>query len=214
MGMPYGPGGRDIKLKTYRTSGDNLSYLIFDDKEKTGMLVDPGLDPTEIMDTILLMGLDLRYVIDTHHHSDHTSGNRIVKDATGAEICAHELDSNRIGDVDVILEDGDGLKVGAIDIRVLHTPGHTPGGICLIVDDTYLITGDTLFIDDCGRCDLPGGSFEDMFGSLQRIKGLPDHLIVLPGHDYGKKRRDGLGDQKRTNRTLRADSLEEFSRID
>jgi glyoxylase-like metal-dependent hydrolase (beta-lactamase superfamily II) len=104
--------------------------------------------------------------------------------------------------------------VGNILLSFLLTPGHTAGGICIIVDEKALVTGDTLFIGDCGRTDLPGGSLEEMFRTLQqKIISLPDDLIVYPGHDYGKKPFDSLGNQKRSNKTLRVRTLEEFSLI-
>jgi len=94
------------------------------------------------------------------------------------------------------------------------TPGHTKGGICIIVDDKAILTGDTLFIGDCGRTDLPGGSLQEMFHTLQqKILPLPDDLLVYPGHDYGEKPFDRLGNQKQTNKTLRARTLQEFSLI-
>ena len=106
------------------------------------------------------------------------------------------------------------MKVGDVNLRFILTPGHTKGGICIIVDNEAILTGDTLFIGDCGRTDLPGGSFEQMFKTLQeKIKPLPDNLIVFPGHDYGNKPFDILGNQKRTNKTLIARNLEEFSKI-
>ena len=95
----------------------------------------------------------------------------------------------------------------------VHAPGHTSGGICIIVDASYLLTGDTLFIGDCGRTDLPDGSNEDMYATLQMLKNLPDELIVYPGHDYGKKPFDTLENQKKTNKTMLAKSLDIFSQI-
>ena len=116
-------------------------------------------------------------------------------------------------DVDIYVEDNDELKLGEIGLRFLLTPGHTPGGICITVDNKALITGDTLFIGDCGRADLQGGDVKDLFDSLQRIKELSEELIVYPGHDYGSKPYDALGSQKRTNNALLANSLEEFKKI-
>jgi glyoxylase-like metal-dependent hydrolase (beta-lactamase superfamily II) len=113
--------------------------------------------------------------------------------------------------VDKTLLDGEILKIGDIDVKVLHTPGHTPGGICLLVTDRYLLTGDTLFINECGRCDLPGSSIEAMFHSLKMLGSLPDDIIVYPGHDYGPIPSDTLGNQKRTNYTMRAKTVEEFA---
>lgn len=96
----------------------------------------------------------------------------------------------------------------------LLTPGHTPGSICILVNNEAIITGDTLFIGDCGRTDLPGGNLTQMYNTLHyKIKSLPDHLIVYPGHNYGNKPFDTLGNQKLTNKTLVVKNLEEFSRL-
>ena len=105
------------------------------------------------------------------------------------------------------------FHLGYVKLDFIHTPGHTPGGMCIIVDDDSILTGDTLFIGDCGRCDLPGGSLSQMFQSLQKIKSLFDNLIVYPGHDYGNKPFDKLGNQKKINKTLLAKNLEDFSKI-
>jgi glyoxylase-like metal-dependent hydrolase (beta-lactamase superfamily II) len=198
------------EITTFR-SGDNFIYLISQGEEAA--IVDPGIDPTDVLSKIAERELKVKLVIVTHHHSDHTASIRRVSNITGAQVASSSYCSQRIGGSDLILDDGDRLSVGISDIRIIHTPGHTPGGICLLVDDEYLITGDTLFIGDCGRCDLPGSSMEDMFASLRRLKELPDELIVLPGHDYGPKAVDTLGNQKRTNPTLLAKNIKEFSGI-
>lgn len=115
---------------------------------------------------------------------------------------------------DVIVADGSQLQLGDITLDFLLTPGHTPGGICIIVDHAALVTGDTLFIGDCGRTDLPGGNSTYMFQTLhEKIMRLPDDLIVYPGHDYGDKPFDTLGNQKQTNKTLLVKTMQEFSRI-
>ena len=117
-------------------------------------------------------------------------------------------------EVDIMVSDGDRLKVGELNLDFLLTPGHTPGGICIIVDNEALLTGDTLFIGDCGRTDLSGGDLVQMFRTLkEKIMPLPDHLIVYPGHDYGDKPYDTLGNQKRINKTLIVKNLDEFSKI-
>jgi glyoxylase-like metal-dependent hydrolase (beta-lactamase superfamily II) len=115
---------------------------------------------------------------------------------------------------DIVVADGSRLKLGEVFLDFLLTPGHTPGGICIIVDNEAFLTGDTLFIGDCGRTDLPGGSLSEMFKTLhEKIMALPDCLIVYPGHDYGDKPFDTLGNQKHTNKTLCAKTLKEFSAI-
>ena len=105
------------------------------------------------------------------------------------------------------------LKLGSVTLSFMLTLGHTPGGICILVDNKALLTDDTLFIGNCGRADLPGGNINDLFSSLQRIKSLSGALIVYPGHDYGPKPFDGLERQKKTNMTLLTNSLDGFRKI-
>ncbi|MGA1821977.1 MAG: hydroxyacylglutathione hydrolase family protein [Thermoplasmatota archaeon] len=203
-----------MTVEQIRVGSDNFSYLIHSGKGTKAALVDPGFDTSGILRSIEDLTVILKVIIATHHHSDHTAGIHEIKKETGALIVASEEDGSRIaGGVDVTVKDGEVLNLGGNRIEILKTPGHTPGGICLIVDNEFLITGDTMFINDCGRCDLPGGSLEDMYDSLQRIKDLPDDLMVLPGHDYGPKPRDRLGNQKTANFTMNVNSLEEFSKL-
>ena len=116
---------------------------------------------------------------------------------------------------DITITDDAKLLLGTVKLHFILTPGHTPGGICILVDNIALITGDTLFIDDCGRTDLPGGNLEDMYNTLQnKIKPLADNIIVYPGHNYGPKPFDSLGNQKKTNKTLAINTFEEFSKIE
>jgi glyoxylase-like metal-dependent hydrolase (beta-lactamase superfamily II) len=121
---------------------------------------------------------------------------------------AHRL--SRVG-ADVAVDDGGILKVGAVEIRIIYTPGHTPDGICLLVDGKKLLTGDTLFVGECGRTDLPGGNsrqlYESLFGKLLK---LGDEVEVYPGHDYGAKPSSTVGEERRTNYILEPRSVDEF----
>ena len=193
---------------------DNFSYLIYCEKEKLAALVDPGSNASQAMGIIGELNLDLKYVINTHYHKDHTRSNIRVKEAYDCMLISSHLDAEKIPeDVDQTVEDHEIMELGSVRMEFIHTPGHTPGGICIIVDGKYLLTGDTLFIGDCGRTDLPDGSNEQMFATLQMLKDLPDELIVYPGHDYGPRPSDTMGNQKKTNKTLLAKGLDEFSRI-
>jgi glyoxylase-like metal-dependent hydrolase (beta-lactamase superfamily II) len=100
-----------------------------------------------------------------------------------------------------------------VSVEVLLTPGHTPGSICLLVGGMSLLTGDTLFIGDCGRTDLAGGDDRQMYATMQRLKGLDDAIMVYPGHDYGSRPADTIGNQKRTNKALSAASYADFHRL-
>ena len=202
-----------MTIEQYKIGFDNFCYLVYCKQTKKATIVDPGFGVSHIINNIFNNNCTVQYIIITHHHGDHTSGvNTIKKEFPSASLVASKEDG-RIFNVDVFVSDGDILRVGNINLKFILTPGHTPGGICIIVDDKAIITGDTLFIGDCGRCDLPGSSLSQMFHSLQKIKKLPDELIVYPGHDYGTKPFDTLGNQKKTNKTLLAKSLEEFSKI-
>ena len=199
-----------MEMHKFRIGSDNFCYLFVDGKN--GLMVDPGRDPAKVLDAIDEMGITLRFIIATHHHGDHTISIRDIVRKTGARVVASAYCASQIGGADVIVEDDDIIILGDSRFEVVSTPGHTTGGICLVTDE-YLITGDTLFIGDCGRCDLPGGSLETMFASLQKLKELSDDLQVLPGHDYGRIPTDSLGNQKRTNPTLTAKDLQEFSGV-
>jgi glyoxylase-like metal-dependent hydrolase (beta-lactamase superfamily II) len=195
---------------------DNFSYIISCLKSKEAAIVDPSFDATKALDFISTNSLNLKYIILTHYHSDHTRDTPRIKESfPQGKITSSKSDGENMGfNVDLYVSDNDELKVGDVNLKFILTPGHTKGGICIIVDNEAILTGDTLFIGDCGRTDLPGGSFEQMFKTLQeKIKPLPDKLIVYPGHDYGPKPFDTLGNQKKTNKVLLAKNLEEFSKI-
>jgi hydroxyacylglutathione hydrolase len=205
-----------LTIEQIKMGFDNFSYVIYCPINKKAAIVDPGLDSTRTLQFIAMKKLTLEYVLITHYHSDHSSDcKRIKKLFPLAMIVASEADGKKLAEKpDIVVSDGSQLKVGAIRVDFLVTPGHTPGGICIIVDNKAVLTGDTLFIGDCGRTDLPGGNLAQMYASLhEKIMQLPDELIVYPGHDYGEKPFDILGNQKRTNRTLSAKNLKEFSLI-
>jgi len=205
-----------LAIEQIKIGFDNFSYVIYCPKNKQAEIVDPGLDATRTLQFIASKKLTLEYILITHHHSDHSSDSKRIKNLFPlAMIVASEADGKKLAvKPDIIVSDGSQLKIGEILVDFLVTPGHTPGGICIIVDNKAVLTGDTLFIGDCGRTDLPGGNLAQMYASLhEKIMQLPDELIVYPGHDYGEKPFDSLGNQKRTNRTLSAKNLKEFSLI-
>jgi hydroxyacylglutathione hydrolase len=203
-------------IKQLKIGLDNFSYIIYCSDEKKALIADPSYDASKAIDFIKQNNLILKYIIITHYHFDHSKDiTNIKKAASSAKIVASELDGKKLREkVDIFVTDGQKLKLGNIDLQFILTPGHTEGGICIIVDDKAIITGDTLFIGDCGRTDLPGGNINQMYKSLQeKIKPLPDNIIIYPGHDYGEKPFDNLGNQKRKNKTLLARNIEEFSKI-
>ena len=205
-----------MTLKQIKVGHDNFSYVIYCQKTKKAAIVDPSYDASNVIKFISTTNLNLEYIINTHYHSDHSSdNNRVKRYFPNAKIVASKADGEKLGvNVDKYVYDKNQLSLGKITLIFLLTPGHTPGSICIIIDSESLITGDTLFIGDCGRTDLPGGSLAQMYNTLHdKIMALPNHLIVYPGHDYGDKPFDTLGNQKQTNKTLLAKNLEEFSKI-
>ncbi len=188
----------------------NFAYLIGDEESRQAVVVDPSGVVTEIMAALGEDKLNLRYIINTHSHQDHTAGNRELAVKTGAKILKHEA---AVYDVDLKLKDGDVIKIDGISIKIIHTPGHTPDSICLLVNNK-LLTGDTLFVGECGRTDLLGGSSASLYDSLfGKIIELDDAIEVYPGHDYGPRPDSTLGFEKKNNYTLRPRSKEEFIRF-
>jgi glyoxylase-like metal-dependent hydrolase (beta-lactamase superfamily II) len=206
----------NLEIKQIRIGLDNFCYVIYSEKENKAAIVDPGLEPEKSIDFIKNNNLILDFIIITHYHSDHSFGLSSIKTFfTKAKSIASIEDGKKIDDeIDIFINDGGELTLGEINLKFILTPGHTPGGICIIVDDKAIITGDTLFIGDCGRTDLPGGDIYVMYNTLQNIiKNLSDDLIVFPGHDYGDKAFDSLGHQKKVNKTLNVKNFHDFSKI-
>jgi hydroxyacylglutathione hydrolase len=195
-------------FKQVQQHGDNFSYIIADDVTREAAVVDSSFNAGEIIRILKTENLKLKYVINTHDHSDHTAGNEELLSMFSAKTVAHKL--SRIKD-DVAVDDGDIILLGNVPVKVIHTPGHTPDSICLLVDNKKLLTGDTLFVGECGRTDLPGGNSRSMYGSLfNKLLKLGDDVEVYPGHDYGSKPSSTIGEEKRSNYTLEPRGLTEF----
>jgi glyoxylase-like metal-dependent hydrolase (beta-lactamase superfamily II) len=194
-------------FKQVKYRGDNFSYIIADEASGEAGVVDPSFNVDAIILILKDQNFSLKYIINTHGHADHTAGNEELKAAFQSKIVAHKL-SHVNQDISIV--DGDTIRLGAISIKVMHTPGHTPDSICLLIDGK-LLTGDTLFVGECGRTDLPGGSVEDMYTSLlQKIAKLDDNIEVYPGHDYGPSPDSTIAKEKQTNYTLQNRTLKQF----
>jgi hydroxyacylglutathione hydrolase len=194
-----------IQLKQH---GDNFSYIIADPSTNEAAIVDPSYNANKLTSIIQAENFTLKYIINTHGHSDHTAGNFELRSTLGGKIVAHSLSRTRS---DLTVEDGEALDVGGVKIKVIHTPGHTTDGICLLIDGIKLLTGDTLFIGECGRVDLPGGNAASLYDSLfNKLLKLDDGIEVYPGHDYGPKPYSTIGEERKTNYVLEPRSLEEF----
>jgi hydroxyacylglutathione hydrolase len=167
-------------------------YVVDSQKTKEAIVIDPGLDfPMEakqIFDYITAGKLQVNLILNTHGHQDHISGDATFQKKYGAPIYIHKYDASSIEELEkdnspvpVLLEEGSLIKFGGETLTVMHTPGHTPGSICLL-GDKFVFTGDTLFAGGIGRTDFAGGSIDDMRVSLRKLTRLPDYFLVYPGH--------------------------------
>ena len=177
---------------------DNFSYLIGCPQTRKALVIDPGDDTAAILAAAESEDLTIVVIVNTHAHGDHTAGNKALKAQTGARIMIHALDAGGYPQADVHLNDNEEIHVGEISFKVIHTPGHTPGGICLYAGG-QLFTGDTLFVGDSGRTDLPGGDRPTLGASIRRLMKLPEDTVVWPGHDYGPSPSSTLGWERRHN---------------
>jgi hydroxyacylglutathione hydrolase len=193
-----------------------ITYLVACEDSGEALLIDPGGPSDELTAKLREEGWRLAWVVNTHGHADHTAGNDHWVEATGARIVIHRLDWEffrtpamqaaaraegfpPLTRADVLVDDGDQIPLGACPALVIHTPGHTPGGICLAFPG-HLFTGDTLFVSAAGRTDLPGGSLDRLIASLEeKIMPLPDDTRIWPGHDYGETPTSTLGEEKLNN---------------
>ena len=196
----------NIKTMQVGPLGTNC-YLLEDEHTRAAAVIDPGGDGARIEAQLLADGAELKLILLTHAHFDHTGGVAELHAAhPDVPVFLHPADAARLGSQvlppigapTVPYGDGDVVKLGDLDIQVLHTPGHTPGGVCLLVGDA-LFTGDTLFQGSMGRIDFEGGSYEDIMASLARLAHLPGDFRVLPGHMDAST----LGRERKTNYYIR-----------
>jgi glyoxylase-like metal-dependent hydrolase (beta-lactamase superfamily II) len=185
----------------------NFAYIIGEPQTQQAALVDPAWEIDNLLSLCKAAGLSVSYVINTHSHHDHVQGNDAVVERTHAKVVAHRSSPVR---KDIPVSDGDSVQIGSLKVQVIHTPGHCPDHICLLVDGNVL-TGDTLFVGECGRTDLEGGDPGAMYESLfNKLMVLDDSTEVYPGHDYGPRPSSTIGEERRTNYTLKPRTKEEF----
>lgn len=186
-------------------------FIIADESSKDCMVIDPGDEPDRIMDAINENELKVQYIICTHGHFDHVGCVGDIKEQTGADIVIHKdeieiykaardmaafwgFDIDPLPDPEIIVQEGDMIKLGDLTFQILHTPGHSPGGICLYTDG-IVITGDTLFAGSVGRTDFHGGDISKLRDSFRRLMSLPENTKVLSGHGPATT----IAKEKRTN---------------
>lgn len=204
----------------------NFVYLIGDIHARQCMVVDPAWDIDGILKVVEEDNMKLTGALVTHYHPDHVGGEIFGMEITGlAEMMEkhpvpvyvnkHEAEGVKqvtgISMSDMKQMDGEDIvKVGSVDIKCLHTPGHTPGSQCFRVADS-LVAGDTLFLQGCGRVDLPGGNSEELFHTLtRRLSKIEDHIVLYPGHNYGERPSGEMRDVRRSNSYLQIERLEDW----
>lgn len=208
----------------------NFAYLVGSRSRREALIVDPAWAVDEMLDQAEEDGFEVVGALVTHYHQDHIGGSIFGMDIEGLprllerkpvpiHVNTHEGDGviQVVGasESDLVRHDsGDVIELGEMRVRLLHTPGHTPGSQCFMVEERgdpgRLVAGDTLFLGACGRVDLPGSNPEDMYHSLCRLRDLPDATVLFPGHLYSQDPYDSLGQQKQTNPFLRLTSLDQF----
>lgn len=218
--------GRDFAAgDPIATQMRNFAYLVGDRETGDCLVVDPAYAAGDLVDTLEADGMHLSGVLVTHHHPDHVGGEMMGFSLKGlaelldrvsvpVHVNSHEVQwVSRVTGIptgDLTSHDhGDKVTFGAIDIELLHTPGHTPGSQCFLLDGN-LIAGDTLFLDGCGRTDFPGGDSDEMYRSLQKLAALDGDPRVYPGHWYSEQPSSTLSTVRRTNYVFRPKSLEQW----
>lgn len=206
----------------------NYTYIIGSRESREVAIVDPAWDIDSLLQHLQEKDYTLTAALATHYHPDHVGGSMGGHNIDGvAQLMAanpvkvyvnkHEADGlkrvTELSDSDLVkVDSGDTLKLGNIEVEFLHTPGHTPGSQCFRIKNT-LVSGDTLFINGCGRVDLPGSNSEDMYHSLRKLSALPDDTLLLPGHNYGHVPNATMGETKQMNAYLRVEDLNTWKQI-
>ncbi|MGH7847022.1 MAG: MBL fold metallo-hydrolase [Candidatus Binatia bacterium] len=201
----------------------NFVYLVGSTATRKAAVVDAAWDIDAILQVAAEDEMEVSHALVTHTHPDHVGGSFAGVHIDGLvelleraplKTVIHKAEADYLKPVsgsDLIrVDSGDDIEVGGITVKLIHTPGHTPGSQCFLIDDK-LISGDTLFIDSCGRIDLPGSNPEDMYFSLtQKLMSLPEETLLFPGHNYAARPSSTLGEQKKTNPYLRFQGLRQF----
>jgi len=222
--------GREVAVRQpFAAQMRNFMYLVGDPESRQALVVDPAWDVAALLDAAAADGYDVVGALVTHYHPDHVGGDLFGLEVEGvARLLAerpvplyvnkHEAHGVRVvtgveeSDLKKV-EGGDTLRLGGLEVRFLHTPGHTPGSQCFLIGD-WLVAGDTLFVQGCGRVDLPGGDADAMYRSLHGVLAkLPGTTVLYPGHHYGPTPTSTIADELRHNAYLRVSSLDDWRRL-
>ncbi len=204
----------------------NFAYLIGDNETKEAVIVDPAYDVAGLISILEADGMTLTGVLGTHYHADHIGGNMMGYRINGITDLVERVDvpvhvqapetefvtktTGLSTDQLVGHQSGDRVRVGQVEIELIHTPGHTPGSQCFLVED-HLVSGDTLFLDGCGRTDLPGGDAEELYHSLTtRLAKVPDDAVLFPGHLYSPQPSRSMGETRSLNVVYKPKSVEQW----
>lgn len=206
----------------------NFTYLVGSRSTRQVAIVDPAWDVDALLERIEAQGYELTAALVTHYHPDHVGGSlgghsieglAELLGRKGVKAYVHRVEADGVRKVTGLSESdlarvdsGDRLAIGNVEVEFLHTPGHTPGSQCFRVKNT-LVSGDTLFINGCGRVDLPGSDSEQMYHSLQRLKDLPDDTLLLPGHNYAQVPNATMADTRAQNTYLNIKDLETWKML-
>ncbi len=192
------------------------TWLLWDEESREAILVDPAAPSEELLGRVNELGLKVKFIVNTHGHGDHIGGNGWFREKLGSRIMIHSADACMLTDnrknfseymgtpliphsADILAEEGSIIELGVHQVHIIHIPGHTPGGICLLADK-ILISGDTLFEQSIGRTDLPGGDHSQIVNSIRgKLFILPDDTVVFPGHGP----RTSIGMEKKNNPFVR-----------
>ena len=208
-------------VKQFEVGNFNIfSYLVGDEESGECLFIDPASECEMLIKKAESGRMAVKYIVNTHSHIDHVMGNREMARKTGAKVIIHEADAAGMQDTppeilamfraenppppDILVKDGDLIRAGNIELKVIHTPGHTPGGMCLYRKG-MVFTGDSLFVGAIGRTDFPGSSYQDLETSIRdRLYTLPGDTVVYPGHNYGQSPTSTIGHEMRFNAFIRA----------
>lgn len=212
--------GKEMVLEQYEVGNFAVfAYLVGDEQAGKGLIIDPAGETEMLINEAKKFGIEITYIVNTHSHVDHIMGNAEMKRRTEAKIIIHEAEEQWLTHTpssmldmfgaqpsppaDITVREGDFITVGNVALRVIHTPGHSPGGMSLY-GDGVVFTGDTLFVGSVGRTDFPYASWEQLEHSIRtRLYSLPGNTIVYPGHNYGVSPSSTIGDESLSNQFVR-----------